>query len=385
MQKILKFFAGFVFLFVISFWSQSVLADVGPAVSLSYSSNPAGLGANTITATYSEPISGAPTISINQPGTIDISNAPTVSTSGVGWIPQTGVVGSWLSVVYANGLFLASSGGGEIMTSPDGITWTAISAPGSVYSITYGNNTFVAVGYHSVMTSPDGITWTAQTAAEANVWHSATYGNGLFVVVSIDGTHQVMTSPDGITWTARTAPEANGWYSVTYGNDLFVAVATDGTHRIMTSPDGITWTVQTATELNLWVSVAYGNGAFVAISADGANRAMTYFPNVYTYDYTVHQASGTNYVNGTATVSLSSTTDLAGNTSNLPTNNTFAIDAGLAVTAPSTLSYTTPNIFTKDSAITPLSPTVTGTVTSYSVSPSLPTGLSLDTTTGIIS
>jgi hypothetical protein len=53
--------------------------------------------------------------------------------------------------------------------------------------------------------------------------------------------------------------------------------------------------------------------------------------------------------------------------------------------APSSLSYTSPNTFTKNSTITPLSPTVTGLGITYSVSPSLPAGLSLNTDTGVIS
>ena len=53
-------------------------------------------------------------------------------------------------------------------------------------AVTYGNGLFVAVGQggtHQVMTSPDGVTWTARTAAEANSWDSVTYGNGQFVAV----------------------------------------------------------------------------------------------------------------------------------------------------------------------------------------------------------
>jgi Putative Ig domain len=53
--------------------------------------------------------------------------------------------------------------------------------------------------------------------------------------------------------------------------------------------------------------------------------------------------------------------------------------------APSALSYTSPATATQGLAMTSLSPTVTGTVTAYSVSPALPAGLSLDTTTGRIS
>ncbi len=53
--------------------------------------------------------------------------------------------------------------------------------------------------------------------------------------------------------------------------------------------------------------------------------------------------------------------------------------------APSALSYTSPNVFTVGSGISPLLPTVTGTVTSYTVTPSLPSGLSLSSSTGAIS
>ena len=53
---------------------------------------------------------------------------------------------------------------------------------------------------------------------------------------------------------------------------------------------------------------------------------------------------------------------------------------------PSALSYTTATAdYTVGTAITPNSPTSTGgAVTSYSVSPALPAGLSLSTSTGII-
>lgn len=52
---------------------------------------------------------------------------------------------------------------------------------------------------------------------------------------------------------------------------------------------------------------------------------------------------------------------------------------------PSDLKYPTPPAFVVSNAITPLTPTVVGEVTSYSVSPALPAGLTLKTTTGVIS
>jgi hypothetical protein len=68
-------------------------------------------------------------------------------------------------------------------------------------------------------------------------------------------------------------------------------------------------------------------------------------------------------------------------------STTFALSltVNTPITAPSALSYLSPLAATVGTAITPLSPTVTGTVTSYSVSPALPAGLSLNTTSGVIS
>jgi len=55
------------------------------------------------------------------------------------------------------------------------------------------------------------------------------------------------------------------------------------------------------------------------------------------------------------------------------------------ISAPSGLGYSSPQSYTVGQAITALTPTVTGTVTSYAVTPALPAGLSLNTTTGTIS
>jgi hypothetical protein len=55
------------------------------------------------------------------------------------------------------------------------------------------------------------------------------------------------------------------------------------------------------------------------------------------------------------------------------------------VSPPTGLSYSTPQTYLLSQAITPLEPTVTGTVTAYQISPSLPLGLSLNASTGVIS
>ncbi len=57
----------------------------------------------------------------------------------------------------------------------------------------------------------------------------------------------------------------------------------------------------------------------------------------------------------------------------------------ITLAPPSGLSYTSPNVYTTGVTITNLNPTVTGTVTNYTISPSLPAGLVINAITGIIS
>ena len=222
------------------------------------------------------------------------------STDGVNWSARsaaTNASGSqvvWNSVTFGNGRFVAVGSGSmtmRTMSSSDGITW----APGpedlsctcvdSFESVTYGNGIYVAISSNngfgtSVITSSDGANWTRRSI-HFSQWQSVTFGNGLFVAVGNSGTQRVATSSDGIVWTARTASINKSWKSITFGNGLFVAVGGmdfydgPGMDRVMTSTDGINWTTRTAAEANPWWTVTYGDGLFVAVSWSGTNRVMT--------------------------------------------------------------------------------------------------------------
>jgi type II secretory pathway pseudopilin PulG len=185
----------------------------------------------------------------------------------------------WLSITYGNGLFVAISDSGthQVMTSPDGINWTAQTTPSNTWnSITYGNGLFVAVsrtGTNKVMTSPDGINWTARSSGlETNYWRDVEYGNNVFVAVGL-GTNstfnnKIISSSDGITWTTRTLPSSALLYSVVYGEGMFVAVgySSNLSSVIFTSLNGITWTKRNTSNIGYLNSIAYGNGLFVAVS-----------------------------------------------------------------------------------------------------------------------
>ncbi|MCP5495734.1 MAG: putative Ig domain-containing protein [Leptospiraceae bacterium] len=135
---------------------------------------------------------------------------------------------------------------------------------------------------------------------------------------------------------------------------------------------------------------------------------MTYVGSPYTFTKGVGISTITPTFNGTLTSCTASpglpsglsinnlTCEISGTPTVLQTATNYTITASnshgfatanISITvndvAPTSLSYAgNPFVFTKDTLITTVSPTFTGTPTSYSVSPALPTGLSIHPTTG---
>lgn len=170
-----------------------------------------------------------------------------------------------------------------IMRGASSTAETSTTPSGTYLDVAYGNDIFVSVGFggtNDLMSSPDGVTWTARTSVASNDWISVSYGNGLFVAVSSGSgnlTNSVMTSLDGITWTARTIPDGSPSYTpsfnkVKFVNDRFIAVPdsySDLLEQCWVSEDGITWSRSSvgATGINLQ-SVAYGNGKYLISASD---------------------------------------------------------------------------------------------------------------------
>jgi len=73
----------------------------------------------------------------------------------------------------------------------------------------------VTVGYSgTILTSPDGITWTARSSGTLNNLNGVAYGNSIYVAVGYSGA--ILTSPDGITWTERDSGISNYLSGVTF-------------------------------------------------------------------------------------------------------------------------------------------------------------------------
>ena len=138
------------------------------------------------------------------------------------------------SIAYGDDKFVSVSNYGKAASSLDGSAWTVRTPAAAIHwsDVVFGAGLWVAVSNtantagsnEQIMTSPDGATWTLRShPGPVRVWESVEFGNGQFVAVSSDGTNRVMTSPDGITWTDQVVPCAGK--GLGYLNGMFVGVA----------------------------------------------------------------------------------------------------------------------------------------------------------------
>ena len=130
-------------------------------------------------------------------------------------------------------------------------TWTLRNANSGdlLYDVTFGGETFVAVGTTtasgSSVTSPDGIVWTHHVSAVGGIFYSVAHGNNRFVAVgsnSASSTSAVSTD-GGRTWAGGPVGIGLEFRGVAWTGDGFIAVGgTGGNAVIATSPDGASWT-----------------------------------------------------------------------------------------------------------------------------------------------
>lgn len=147
-------------------------------------------------------------------------------------------------------LWVAAGSSGIISTSPDGVNWTARTAPagwiagcGSARRIVWNGSIFVIIpssAYSNVLTSSDGITWTERAIGSSGTWMGLAWGsyNSLWMIISAGGL--VYISSDGITWVARTTtPAASGVRDLAVNGPLWVVA---NTQYVAWSVDfGATW------------------------------------------------------------------------------------------------------------------------------------------------
>ena len=177
------------------------------------------------------------------------------SANGTSWTSIfLGVAAVMTSVAYGAGVWVVV-GQSRIVSSPDGTTWTARVTTGTFTSVIFANGLFVAVGVSGVcQTSTDGITWTSRTLnVSTNTMWKVVYDNSLFVATGAGG--YVTRSANGLTWTAVTFTSFIG-YSIAYSAPLGLWCIVGSTGGIATSPDAATWTIRSN---NAETTVTYYN------------------------------------------------------------------------------------------------------------------------------
>jgi len=186
----------------------------------------------------------------------------------------------WRGIAYGNGIFVGAAYSGTLtaaFSSTDGITWTARSIHSANWtSCAYGDGLFVMVSLNSTVaaSSTDGLTWTSRTISSGNAWEDVSFGNGMFVAIS-SGTNIASSSPDGINWTGRTLPSSGTWKRVGYGNGLWVAIKSVSGTAYATSTDGITWTARTFPVSVNPQAIAYGNETWVIVTSNSTVLTST--------------------------------------------------------------------------------------------------------------
>lgn len=152
-------------------------------------------------------------------------------------------------------------------TSFDGRGWSLSDHPGSVDELTYGPPGYVAVGgtrqgTPGVWTSPDGLTWTPPSDPGTLLEHQPRevgWGEDGYIIVAEDPTSMLPVlfhSVDGSSWSPVVIPYDEwmlddglgfGWTShLAYGPSGYMLAASEytcGGSAIWHSPDGLNWTL----------------------------------------------------------------------------------------------------------------------------------------------
>ena len=333
------------------------------------------------TATISITVNDAP------PSGVAYSGSPFTLTKGVAMTTATpsvsgGTVTSWsVSPSLPAGLSLdtstgAISGTPTAITSAANYTVTATNGGGS-------NSTVVSIVVNDV--APSSITYTPSSLSlTKDVTMSAitpTSSGGAVTSWSISATLPAGLSFDTSTGAISGTPTAissSTSYTVTASNTGGSATAIVTIQVNVAAPSSISYS---PSSLTLAKGVSMSTVTPTAGGGPVASWSITpALPSGLTFN------TSTGAIGGTPTA-VSSSTSYTVTATNAGGSGTATVTIAVNDIAPSGVTYTPSTLsLTKDSAMTTVTPTSSGgTVTSWSISATLPAGLSFDTSTGAIS
>lgn len=224
------------------------------------------------------------------------------------WQSRAAPAQFWASVAWSPtlNLFAATSldgGANQVMTSPDGITWTLRATPivrqWTIVRWIPTINAFVAMSQDGglnvsrSMLSTDGINWTAGAIATGQpAFQDISYSTSLGTIVGVasgnptNNTNVAYTSPNGVNWTARVLPAGTQLRGIARHQAAGQFIALDAvTQDCYTSPNGIAWTLQPLAAFArqaIAYSPTLGLAVSVPISVSGAGAFSTLDASLFT-------------------------------------------------------------------------------------------------------
>ena len=202
----------------------------------------------------------------------------------------TSSIGSWVSLTYGSGLFVAINNNGQTAWSSDGVTWNLSTLPtnntilsgvtiiGSAGQFTCTTTTNQLVVGQSIVVSGQLTSAGGEgTITNGTYYISATNGKTSFTLATtfisaIQGTNPITTGA-GTTTGLTFAVGAPAYTSIAFGNNKFVAIQSGRGLRSAISFDGVNW-LQSANYVSA-TKISYGQGVFVVVNSNGTDAAVS--------------------------------------------------------------------------------------------------------------
>lgn len=194
---------------------------------------------------------------------------------------------SLIKVIWAKDKFIGLGITGDILTSPDGFTWTNhnTGSTASFAGLCWSGSQLVVVGADgAVITSVDGITWANKSLNLPGIhFNTVVWSGNKYIAAGEDfNNHKavIASSSDGNSWMMNSYAIAGGRINaIAWSGNQFMAVGQlSGAPMLLSSLNGIDWTNKSSlitggTELNdiIWTGTKFATVGFglTATSADG--------------------------------------------------------------------------------------------------------------------